>query len=900
MTRSSDIDPEVAAAPAESGAAFPKGRAQGPGSGQGSGQDWRDAWAAALARRASAAWVAVGGRVDRSAAAAGRAWEDAKASDFSTLRRRSAILAVALAVAGPVLAISTYAILSTSDQEALASGWFRALIAADVAYLVVLIGLIGVQISRVMAARRARSAGARLHARMATVFAGVAAAPTIVVAVFFFLVMHLGFQAWFSQQVSEVVQNSRTVARAYVAEHREAMAGRTMALARQLAAQTNELIGGVRDRRFPQLFARLTEDATLTNIYVIDGDGGIIARCETCFLWGYAPPEREDFERAQSGVMVIDQASGGDEIRALLRLESNAYLFATREVSRDVLNAFTRTEQGVDAYTRLEENRGVWLAQFAALYLGFAVLVLLAAIYFGLWFAERLSRPIARLSEAAQRVGEGDLTARVKEERSEDDLAVLSRAFNKMTDEVRRKQEALTEANAESEQRRQFSEAVVLGVPAGVVGLDGRQRVQVINTAAAQLLRIDADAAIGQPFAALAPEFADLLEDARYETLSGVERQIRITRDDVEHELLARAATQRASAGDARGVATGATAFESVMVAGGPVSGFVVTIDDLTDLNSAQRLAAWGDVARRVAHEIKNPLTPIQLSAERLRRKYAKRLGDEAENFERYVETIVRQTEDIGRMVDAFSRFARMPAPKMAEQRLDGVVREAVLLQEEGRAHIRYALEIADDDQGWRLRCDRGQISQALTNLLTNASDAIEGRLEEDAAAGREGAPPEVRVSLHLQDDGPRGRRAVICIEDNGVGLPVKDRRRLLEPYVTTRAKGTGLGLAIVSKIIEEHKGAVELTDATPFAEDARPGAAARIILPLLQVEETASSIVQAEAMGAKTAVDPGSSAAAEGSDALRMDATLTEEPAGASDAEGASLQKPTAAEPAN
>lgn len=803
-------------------------------------------------RRSSHAAAEVAGAASRSAAAAARAVAQGAAegahqlagqarrrlpawmrSETRRKRRRGAVLAIGLAIAGPVLAIATYATLSTSDQAALASPWFKALILADLVYLFALIGLIGAKVARLVSATRARSAGARLHGRMVAVFTGVAAAPTILVAVFFFLIIQLGFQAWFNDQVGSVVRNSREVAQAYAEEHREAIRSQTISLARELAARSSELIDGVRDPRFESLLDRVTENAPFSDVYVIDGSGEIIARSEFSFLFTYTPPSRADVSGAGGGAIVVREDRDRDEMRALVRLGADAYLYVTRPVSGDVLRSVARTNQGVSLYNRLEENRDVWLVQFAALYLGFAALVLLAAIYLGLWFAERLARPIARLAEAAQRVREGDLTARVKEERSEDDLALLSRAFNRMTEEVRRKQEDLTEANRLSEARRQFSEAVVLGVPAGVVGLDGFGRVQVINNAAAEILRLDANAAVGRSFAELAPEFAPLMSDAALDGSELLERQIRLLRDNVELELLARATLQEPSASGA-----------------GEAIGPVITIDDLTDLNSAQRLAAWGDVARRVAHEIKNPLTPIQLAAERLRRKYSGRLGDDAESFDRYVETIVRQTGDIGRMVDAFVRFAKLPSPKMAVEPLDAILREAVNLQREGREQIIYDLIIAPhgearDSDGpaapdsatnrsgqsadWATRCDRGQITQALTNLLTNAADAIAARLQEEAAAGVAPAPAEIRVSLRRE----RGR-AVIEISDNGVGLPQKERRRLLEPYVTTREKGTGLGLAIVSKILEEHGGSLELADAEPFHPEARAGACARMSTPLL------------------------------------------------------------------
>ncbi|MEL6980342.1 MAG: ATP-binding protein [Pseudomonadota bacterium] len=771
-----------------------------PGGGWWTGAWWSEAWRSGAWR--SGAWARVFS-LDRARGL----------FQGSKKRRRSALLAIALAVLGPILAIGTYAALASVDPSLINSVWFRALIIFDLIYLTALIALIIAKIARLVKARRARAAGARLHGRMVAVFSGVAAAPTVLVAIFFFLIIQFSFQGLFSEQVGSVVRSSHEVARAYRAEHRQAMASQTLALGRQISAVSSEYLDGVRDPRFAAQLNALTEEAPFEDVFIIDRAGRVIVRGEFSFLFTFTAPTAEEMRAALNAPVVIRRGRDRETMRALARLESDAYLYVTRAMRADVANVLDLTDSGVRTYNLLEEQRGALLAQMAALYLGFAVLVLLAAIYLGLWFAERLARPIARLAEAAERVRGGDLTVRVKEERSEDDLALLSRAFNKMTDEVRRKQEALAHANAVSEARRNFSEAVVLGVPAGVIGLDRAGAVQVMNGAAADLLDVEAGAMSGRALAEIAPEFAALLSDAALDPVEGVERQIRLLRGEVEYELLARVTTQR-SANAADGV-----------------SGFVLTIDDLTALNSAQRLAAWGDVARRVAHEIKNPLTPIQLAAERLRRKYAAQLGDDAEGFERYVETIVRQTADIGRMVDAFVRFAKMPTPNMAFEMFEEMVREAVLLQREGRSHIAYSVELETDEQspGWRVRCDRGQINQALTNLLTNAADAIEARLAEDEAAAREPAPPEIRIRLFA-----RGLRVYAEISDNGVGLPVKDRRRLLEPYVTTRTKGTGLGLAIVSKILEEHNGALELTEAHAFAEGAKPGACVRLSLSLV------------------------------------------------------------------
>ncbi|MCI4665178.1 MAG: PAS domain-containing sensor histidine kinase [Neomegalonema sp.] len=725
--------------------------------------------------------------------------------------RPSALLVGALAVAGPILAILTYATLSSADQKTVSSLWFKLLILADICYLVGLMALVGLQIARLVIARRAGSAGSRLHARMVAIFIGVAAAPTVLVAVFFFFIIQLGVNAWFSDQVGFLVRSSGAAAKAYEREVLQATVGQSFAVAKTL----NDSVGSVSGPRDPR-FARLLDEAAsargFTHVYVLDSKGKILARGLDSFRFNFVPPSKKELATAIGGKPVVRKDVVIGEMRALLRLESfyGAVLYVSRPVDSSVLETRTRTKAVVASYERLEDERDAFMAQFAALYLGFALLVLIAAIYLGLWFAERLARPIGRLAAAAQRVRAGDLVVRVKEERGDDELALLSRVFNRMTEEVQRKQEALKSASAESEQRRLFSEAVLSGVSAGVVGLDADGRIRMMNEPAARLLSLDPEAATGRMLTEAAPEFKQLYQDACYDPANGVEREVRILRDGEELELMARITNQRQAR---RKHGNG---------------GFVVTLDDVTELVSAQRLAAWGDVARRIAHEIKNPLTPIQLAAERLKRKYRDRLGDENEAFERYTETIVRQTAEIGRMVDAFSRFAKMPTPTIGEESIFEVVRQAITLQEEGRTNIKYAFDASDDAQALHVRVDRGQIHQALTNLLQNAADAIESRVEHDASAGVDGAPAQIRISLAR-----RGNMASITISDNGCGLPARDRRRLLEPYVTTRDKGTGLGLAIVSKIVEEHHGAFELGDAEPFAAHEKPGAAARITLPL-------------------------------------------------------------------
>ncbi|PKP63986.1 MAG: PAS domain-containing sensor histidine kinase, partial [Alphaproteobacteria bacterium HGW-Alphaproteobacteria-8] len=382
----------------------------------------------------------------------------------------------------------------------------------------------------------------------------------------------------------------------------------------------------------------------------------------------------------------------------------------------------------------------------------------------------------------------------------DDEVAVLSRAFNRMTAQVKRQRDALVAVNAETEQRRRFIETVLSGVSAGVVGVDSTGRIELINAAAADMLGLRDAATQGASLAQVSPVLAPLLSRVGRTPGGAAQDQIRVSHDGDERELLARVTPKGAD----------------------PSEGAVVTLDDLTELVSAQRMAAWGDIARRIAHEIKNPLTPIQLSADRLKRKFRSLGPEDRAALDQYADVIARQAGDIRRMVDEFSRFARMPEPQTRDEDVEAIVRDAVLLQDAAETDVRHRIAVAD--AGPVARCDRGLLSQALTNLLKNATEAVQARL----AQAPDGPAGEVRTTLRVEDG-----RVVIEIADNGVGLPQTDRARLTEPYVTTRARGTGLGLAIVKKIVEQHGGVLTLTDAEPFTEGATPGALARVSLPL-------------------------------------------------------------------
>ena len=656
-----------------------------------------------------------------------------------------------------------------------------------VAILLPFMGLIIVMARRIAVVwldRRRGLAGARLHVRLLGLFAVLAAGPTILTVVFASLLFQTGTAFWFSDNAQTVLTNAESVAQAYVEENRQRIVGDIFSMGGDLHSYALDL--GTDSELFDegvewQLAARnLTEAIIFTP--VPGGAYQVIASAETNGALGedIVLAERlstEAVSRAAIGETAVLTGSE-DRVEAIVRLDPTSpfFLYASRTVDPKAVQA---AEQAADARSEyadlLDQSRDLqW--RFNAMLGGLAIMVLTVAILSALWLANRLTAPIARMASAAERVGEGDLSARVEIRYTPDELGVLARSFNRMAAQLETQTGDLVAANARAETRRRFIEAVLEGVSAGVLAIGRGGTIELASTNATDLLSAPAGRAVGQPVAAFAPEFSDLIAKARS---SGFARgEVDIHRDTEVRTLLVRV--------------------DSVPGA----DQLVITFDDVTQQLADQRRAAWADVARRIAHEIKNPLTPIQLSAERLQRRFGRAMeaGRDADIFGELTGTIVRQVADLRRMVDEFSSFARMPKPVFRPENLQEIARQTLFLQEVGHPGIRYRLVAADDLPA--LICDRRQISQALTNLLKNAAEAIQGNGERP--------PEDAEIALFLRGDSGHVL-AEIC--DNGPGMPVDMRERVTEPYVTTREGGTGLGLAIVKKIVEEHHGELSFRD---------------------------------------------------------------------------------------
>ncbi len=717
-------------------------------------------------------------------------------------------MTLGLVLLGPLLAGATFAVLGPLDQGRGAQTGLRLVLLADLVYVLLLAALVLQRVAKMIAARRAKSAGSRLHLRLTGVFALMALLPTITVAVFAVLTINIGLETWFSERVRNVVGASLSAAEAYEQEHREDLIQDARALGNYLDINRRATFI-MNDGELRQILSQGQAQIQrgLREAFVIDGTGEIRARGERSYLFDYEQPTPAEIaEASEDGVAIIEDWDN-NEFRALLPLDAfvDRYLYVSREVDGGILNLLDDTQETARFYQQQESERGRRLFDFALLYLGFAVLLILAATWLGLWFAERLSRPVGRLTGAAQQVGAGDLDVQVVEDEGDDEIALLGRYFNQMTRQLKAQRQKLLDNTRQIERRQRLFDSVLSSVTSGVVGLDPEGKITFVNRSAEKLLAWeDEDSRQSVPIHVAVPEFGPVFDRLRDIPGETVQEEVKVSREGRLENLLVRVATRRRNDGS--------------------LEGYVAAFDDVTDLVSAQRMAAWGDVARRIAHEIKNPLTPIQLSAERIKRKFRRQLDAEsADSLDQMTDVIVRQTTDLRRIVDEFSKFARMPEPERKPEDLVALLRGAVFLQESGQPDVRFVADLPDSPMAAEL--DATMISQALTNLIKNAGEATETLRESGA---EEGYVPEIRITCAADDQG----RAEIRIMDNGIGLP-EDRARLFEPYVTTRDKGTGLGLPIVKKIIEEHGGSLALEDAPVFDGATHAGAMAVIRLPL-------------------------------------------------------------------
>ena len=651
------------------------------------------------------------------------------------------------------------------------------LVVIDALALLVLGTLVGRQIWRLWSERRQRLAGHQLHWRMAVLFGGVTTFPAVIVTLFALFIVDYSLRGWFAERISTAVNESVRVAESYFDEHARSISGEVLTMANDINREAYRLVGK------GNLMGRyLSDQAALRNMadaIIFDGTGQVLAKSQFAFAITFANLESSWVEQARKGEVVILRADETNKLRAVVKLNSyvDAYLLVGRFIDSKVLLAMDQTRLAASDYQQLGFQQLDLQISFAVLFGIILLLILIASLWIGLNLATAIVGPLGSVIHVAEQVRGGNLSQRVPDDLQLEEISRLGSAFNRMLDELARSREQLVQANTQIDQRREFTEAVLGGVSSGVIGLDRDGKVTLPNATARSLLTKSDTELIGKKLVDVIPEFKGLLGIINQKRRRFGEEQIILQRQNSQLILRARIVSE---------------------VIEGRVIGYVVTFDDVTGLLSAQRKAAWSDIARRIAHEIKNPLTPIQLASDRLLKKYRPDDKKAADQFEEYVQIITRQVDDIGRMVDEFSAFARMPQPEMDRHSLLGIVNGQISLFA-GR-DLSLDVEIDDANNDYATICDAGLVRQALTNLLQNAKDSLDEHRT---------ATPTIRIKLQSEDD-----MIAIIVTDNGPGFPEMDFEKLIEPYVTTRQKGTGLGLAIVSKIMEDHSGTMHLGNA--------------------------------------------------------------------------------------
>lgn len=664
----------------------------------------------------------------------------------------------------------------------------------DVGLLAILGTMIGWRAYLVWRRRRKSLLGSRLHLQLIAIFSALAALPALIMAIFAIVFIQFSVQSWFGERISMAVNESKIVAQAYLEEHQNAIKADILGMANDLNREAPRLLlnaASLDDFVNTQTMVRNLSEAILVN-----SDKDIIARGGLSFSIEFLPQDFEQkLEQADEGQPVLFVGEQEDRVRALVKLDNyfDTYLFVGRLVDEKVLDHIATTKQAVDEYSQLEKRQGRLKTAMSLIFGLVALLLLMVAIWAGLTLAERLVMPIMRLVSAVEKIRDGDLNVRVEEDHFENELTTLGRAFNRMTDQLSNQRRDLIQVNQQLDERRRFIETVLSGVNAGVMGIDTDGTIRIANESAQRLLQRDGAGLIGHSLTEVSPEMEKIRRVLRRKQTGEIETQETLTSLNQKNppEWVIRMSVDNRY---------------------DKVQGYVATFDDISPLMKAQKEAAWADVARRVAHEIKNPLTPIQLSAERLKRRYSEQITDGRETFDLCTDTITRQVDDIRRMIDEFSAFARLPTAKKQTENLVTLCQEVLVLFQHSHTGISFTLQAPD--QPVIASVDRQQMRQALINLVKNGVEAIQEETDNTA--------PAIIIAVNNQND-----TVTLDVSDNGPGWPQDLKAKLFDPYITTKEHGTGLGLSIVAKIVEDHGGTLTMLEHEP------KGAQINVTLPV-------------------------------------------------------------------
>ena len=715
------------------------------------------------------------------------------------------LLTLVFVLLGPMLAIATF-ISADLFQKTTSTVLLRNLLLLDLIYVLVIAGLVAIRITRLILLRRSRTSGSRLHTRLTKVFTLIALLPTIIVAIFATVSINFGLEGWFSSNVQKVVQNSMMAAKAYENEQKQYLINDLNYLANVLNTEISK------NRFIEEGYIRNVlskyQPNSISESFIIDFTGEIRLRGERSYLFDFEKISNADIDKAISGEIIIIKDWPTNEFRAIKKLTEfkNRLLYVSRIVDGNILKLLDETQDTVLLYQKIENERYGLLFKFGLLYIAFSVVMILIAVWMALWFAERLSKPVGRLAEAAKKVGSGDFDIKVMEENTKDEIAFLSKVFNRMTNRLKNQRNKLLENNKMVEHQREFLEAIISGVNGGIISINKEEKIEIINNAAKLILKLKKDKHFeNHEISKVIKEFNPILKKIKKLDLDFMSEELIINKNNSSLHILLRISKRNIDS----------KVYE----------GFILTFDDITDLIYAQRNAAWVDVARRIAHEIKNPLTPIKLSAEQLKKKVFSKSNISELNIVEYSEMIIRQTEVLQRIVDEFSEFARMPEPQKKVININELVKSSVLLQKAVYDNIQFNLHL--NDLSSNIFGDTAMLSQALTNLLKNSAESINSSKNQLTNENKIVGIIDIFTNLNHNF-------LEIKIFDTGIGLNNKISN-FFEPYVTTKQNGTGLGLAIVRKIIEQHDGSLNLyNSSTALHKTFNKGVIAVIKLPLI------------------------------------------------------------------
>ena len=705
---------------------------------------------------------------------------------------------------GPLLSIITFlafSIIEESSRPELLS----AIIVLDFLYIVIVGTLISFKVSKIFSNQKSRGGGSTLHLRITSVFSILALSPAIIVAVFATISLNFGLEDWFSEKVQRVVGNSLESARAYKMEHTQSLKNDAFWLSKVLNAE-KQFRPFLSDADLRKIL-NVNQKKGISKSFLISYSGILKVRGDRSYLFDFKPVSDYDILVAKNeGIAVIEDLEN-NEFRAIVFMEAypDRLLYVTRNVDGEVLALLDQTKETVILYDKIEKERGQLLFEFGQLYLGFSIVLILSAVWFALWIAERLTKPVSNLVTAVAKVADGDLTVEVSEEKGRDEVAILGKVFNKMTRQIKKQRDSLLSINSKTEEKKRQFEAVLDGASGGIIGTNASGTIEVINVAAEKILGLSQKEGLSNDLKIIVPEFIPLFNKAVFLDSGSLEEEVEIFRDNIKEKIFLKISIIKSDEGH--------------------LEGYVFTFDDLTDLVAAQRSAAWGDVARRVAHEVKNPLTPIKLAADRLKKYFGSLNEKDKNSASEYANMIIRQTESLNRLVTEFSNFSRLPLPKKIELDLCKLTESVILLQKVAYKDIIFKFKKNEDCI--LIMGDGQMLNQAFLNLIKNSIESINSATE-NGLLDKIKSYGQVQVDIKTQNN-----EVCVTILDNGVGLP-KNVNRLFEPYVTIKKEGTGLGLPIVKRIIEDHLGSLFLLPGQKMKGYDHSGAEAKIILPTI------------------------------------------------------------------